>query len=129
MDSIDQARKLMLARLAELEEERKAIRGALDSLEQSTDRSADGARPKHRRQRTTSKRTGRGKRARRGERQVQFLKVVRKHPGEPISAIAREMGVKPQQLYPIARRLADSGAIAKHNGGYAATEKEGQPAS
>ena len=62
-------------------------------------------------------------RAGRGERQVQFLNVVRDHPGEPISKIANEMGVRPQQLYPIARRLSDQGAIAKFNGGYQAKQK------
>ena len=33
------------------------------------------------------------------------------------------MGVRPQQLYPIARRLSDQGAIAKFNGGYEAKKK------
>jgi DNA-binding MarR family transcriptional regulator len=111
MSSIEKAKKLMEARLVELEQERKAIKAALASLGGQT---TDGPRRSKRRRRTAT-------RVRRGERQVQFVNVVGQHPGEPISAIAREMGVKPQQLYPIARRLSDAGTIAKFNGGYKAT--------
>ena len=35
-----------------------------------------------------------------------------------MAEIARKMGVKPQQLYPIARRLSGDGTIAKRNGSY-----------
>lgn len=114
MDSIDQARKLMTDRLSELENERKAIEAALASLDEKSAGKPTGSK---RRRRSVARR------ARRGERQVQFLDVVREHPGEPISEIAKEMGVRPQQLYPIARRLSDQGAIAKFNGGYEAKKK------
>lgn len=112
MNSIDKAKELMEARLVELEEERAKIKNALAVLGKQ-----NGVAPsKHRVRRT--RRTV--KRAGRGARQVQFLNVITKHPGEPIGEIARRMGVRPQQVYPIARRLSDRGAIAKLNGGYEA---------
>lgn len=104
----------MTDRLSELENERKAIEAALASLDEKSAGKPTGSK---RRRRSVARR------ARRGERQVQFLDVVREHPGEPISEIAKEMGVRPQQLYPIARRLSDQGAIAKFNGGYEAKKK------
>ena len=48
-------------------------------------------------------------------------------PGASISELAREMGVQPQQLYAIARRLTDSGAIAKRDGSYVVVD--GTPAA
>lgn len=112
MNPIDQARKLMKDRLAELNTEREAIEAALGSLDEKSARKSAGSK---RRRRSVARR------ARRGERQLQFLTVVRDHPGEPIAELAREMGVRPQQLYPIARRLSDEGEIAKLNGGFKAT--------
>jgi Mn-dependent DtxR family transcriptional regulator len=38
-----------------------------------------------------------------------------------MTEIARRMGVAPQQLYPIARRLESEGAIVKNDKGYAPT--------
>jgi DNA-binding PadR family transcriptional regulator len=111
MSSIDQARELMEARLEELEQERKAIRDALAALNSRSHVSA----PRRARRRKVARRAGRG------ERQAQFLNVVRRHPGEPISSIAGEMGVTPQQLYPIAHRLAERGEIVKRGDGYRAT--------
>ncbi len=104
----------MKDRLSELENERKAIEAALASLDEKSAGKPTGSK---RRRRSVARR------ARRGERQVQFLTVVRDHPGEPMAELAREMGVRPQQLYPIARRLSDEGAIAKFNGGYQAKKK------
>jgi Mn-dependent DtxR family transcriptional regulator len=46
-----------------------------------------------------------------------------------VATIAKEMGVRPQQLYTIARRLSDQGLIAKRNGGYAAAAKAGGSAA
>ena len=110
MDTIDQARKLMKDRLSELENERKAIEAALASLDEKSAGRPTGSK---RRRRSVARRARRG----------QFMTVVRDHPGEPMAELAREMGVRPQQLYPIARRLSDEGAIAKFNGGYQAKKK------
>jgi DNA-binding MarR family transcriptional regulator len=55
-------------------------------------------------------------------RQAQFLELLRSKPGSSVSELAREMGVQPQQLYAIARRLTASGAIAKRDGGYAVVD-------
>ena len=115
MDTVNRAKELMHRRLVELDRERKAIEKALASIEDrvpiASSRSAAGRRRA-------------GKRAQRGQRQDQFLTAVRAQPGAKISAIAREIGVKPQQLYPIARRLAADGVIAKSDGGYAIAKTE-----
>jgi predicted Rossmann fold nucleotide-binding protein DprA/Smf involved in DNA uptake len=106
--TIDRARALIESRLEQLELERARLREALGHL---------GPRPARR-----PARRARSKRAGRGQRQAQFLELVAAKPGAPVAELAREMGVRPQQLYAIARRLTESGAIAKRDGGYVAVE-------
>lgn len=107
-DVVDQARKAIEARLAELEDEARRLRDALTSL-------GDHGLSTRRR---TSRRTA-TRRAPRGQRQQQFLAAVKKNPGAPVSEIAKDIGVSPQQLYPIARRLREQGEIRKRGKGYA----------
>jgi DNA invertase Pin-like site-specific DNA recombinase len=112
-ESIGRARALLEARLAELELERKRVRAALDHL-----------RPNGTEQPKAPRRRGRRKRARRGQRQEEFLALLRAKPGASIAEIAREMGVKPQQLYAVARKLTESGAVTKRDGAYVAVDGE-----
>ena len=107
------ARALIEARLSELERERARLREALALL---------GTAPARRPGRRSST-----KRAGRGQRQAEFLELLGSKPGASISELAREMGVQPQQLYAIARRLTDSGAIAKRDGSYVVVD--GTPAA
>ena len=101
-------RALIESRLEQLEAERARLRAALAHL---------GPKPTRRPARRWSR-----KRAGRGQRQAEFLKLLRSKPGASISELAREMGVQPQQLHAIARRLTDSGAIAKRDGSYVAAD-------
>ncbi len=107
-DVVDQARKTIEARLRELEDEARRLRDALTTLEVASPRPAT---PHH-----TPVNT---RRAPRGQRQQQFLVAVKKNPGAPVSEIAKDIGVSPQQLYPVARRLREKGEIRKQGKGYA----------
>jgi predicted Rossmann fold nucleotide-binding protein DprA/Smf involved in DNA uptake len=107
-DVVDQARKAIETRLHELEDEARRLRDALASL--------GGHRPSTARRRTRRRSTTR--RAPRGQRQQQFLDAVKKNPGVPVSEIAKEIGVSPQQLYPVAHRLRERGEIRKRGKGY-----------
>lgn len=130
MEAIAQARRLIEQRIQELDSERAGLVEALSSLtvfDHAGDKRANGhsARPRT----PTAGRSSlpsNGKRAPRGQRQTQFLTQLTSNPGASMSEIARKMGVKPQQLYPIAHRLEQSGAIVKAATGYqpkqAATE-------
>lgn len=113
MDAITEARKLIESRLAELEAEREALSTALDSLGAGKPTKVSAApRRQPRKARTT------GKRAPRGQRQAQFLTSLSDDPGATMTEIARRMGVSPQQLYPIAHKLEQDGAIVKDANGY-----------
>jgi hypothetical protein len=107
--TVEQARNLIEERLAELDRERTSLRSALDSLggiEPSGARLAGGAFGSRR------------KRARRGQRQEEFLELLEKHRAARVAELAQQMGVKPQQLYPIAHRLAEAGRVEKRDGRY-----------
>jgi predicted Rossmann fold nucleotide-binding protein DprA/Smf involved in DNA uptake len=106
-DVLSEARKVIETRLHELENEARKLRGVLANL--------DGGKPARRRRRRRSA----TRRAPRGQRQQQFLAAVKKNPGAPMSQIAKDMGVAPQQLYAIARRLHQKGEIRKRGKGYA----------
>lgn len=98
--------------MAEVGRERDELEKALASL------TGRRSRP----QSPSRSRRSKGQRATRGQRQTEFLKAIGARPRAPMAEIAREMGVPPQQLYPIARRLKSDGLIAKRNGGYVAKE-------
>jgi CRP-like cAMP-binding protein len=108
-DVVDQARRAIESRLHELEDEARRLRDALTSL--------GDHRPSTARRRTRRRSTPR--RARRGQRQEQFLAAVKKNPGAPVSEIAKDIGVAPSQLYTVARRLHEKGEIRKRGKGYA----------
>jgi sugar-specific transcriptional regulator TrmB len=109
-DVLDQARKVMEARLRELEDEARRLRNALASL---------GDRKASRSPRRTTTRRSTTRQAPRGQRQEQLLAAVKKKPGAPVSEIAKDIGVSPQQLYPVTRRLREKGEIRKQGRGYA----------
>ena len=114
-DAVQQAKELLQARLSELDKERTQLEQALRSLGPSTGgrrgpRTTSSAAPRRRR-------SG-GKRARRGQRENEFLAQVDSKPGAKISEIAKTMGVAPQQLYPIARRLTESGKVTRQDDGF-----------
>jgi hypothetical protein len=116
-EAVQQAKELLEKRLAELDAERKQVQHALSSL--GTGRARRPGSPSARR--SGGRRRSGGKRARRGQREAEFLSQIRDHPGAKISEIAKSIGVAPQQLYPIARRLSDSGQVTRKGDGFHAT--------
>jgi hypothetical protein len=112
-EAVQQAKELLEKRLAELDAERKQVQHALSSLGNGR-----GRRPGAGSRRTGTRRRSGGKRARRGQREAEFLEQVRSAPGAKISEIAKTMGVAPQQLYPIARRLSDGGQVTRRGDGF-----------
>jgi len=117
-DAVQQAKELLRTRLSELDKERTQLEDALRNLGGgSTRRAARTAR------RPGAKRRSGGKRARRGQREAEFLSQVESNPGAKISEIAGTMGVAPQQLYPIARRLRDGGKVTRKGDGFQLASK------
>jgi hypothetical protein len=114
-DAVQQAKELLQARLSELDKERTQLEHALRSLG-STGQARRG--PRAASSAGTRRRRSGGKRARRGQREGEFLSQVESNPGAKISEIAKTMGVAPQQLYPIARRLSDSGKVSRSGDGF-----------
>jgi predicted transcriptional regulator len=54
---------------------------------------------------------------------------VARYTGEPVSVLAKEIGIPPQQLYPIAKKLVDDNRIVKSGRGYELTSNgRGSPA-
>jgi hypothetical protein len=113
-DKVKQARALIERVVEELEAERQELTSALAALGRDGF-SRDG------RQRAAARPRPKRQRARRGQRQEQFLKAVARHAGEPVSVLAREIGIPPQQLYPIAKKLIDDDRIVKSGRGYELT--------
>jgi predicted Rossmann fold nucleotide-binding protein DprA/Smf involved in DNA uptake len=101
-------------RLRELEAEASRLRSALASLGGERPRSA---RPRRRPPASGRRRVGTRERASRGQREAEFLAALEKSPGAKVSAIAEEMGVAPNQVYGLARRLHKAGRIRKRRGG------------
>ena len=102
--------------MAEIDQERRTLVAALESLPGAVAGKVTASR------RSTPKRSrAGGKRAPRGQRQAQFLTNISKDPGATMTEVARKMGVSPQQLYPIARKLEQDGAIVKSEKGYVPT--------
>jgi hypothetical protein len=114
IDKVTQARALIERVVKELEAEREELKSALEALGQDGF-SRDGRPPAAARPRAKRPR------ARRGQRQEQFLRAVGRHAGEPVSALAAEIGVPPPQLYPIAKKLIDDDRIVKSGRGYELT--------
>ncbi len=114
-DAVQQAKELLQARISELDAERTQLEQALRSLGHSK----PGRRgPKPGSGAGARRRRSGGKRARRGQRESEFLAQVESAPGAKISEIAKTMGVAPQQLYPIARRLSDGGKVTRKGEGF-----------
>ena len=111
--TIDRARELIESRLEQLDRERDRLREALTHL---------GGAPRARTPRRAARPTASG-RAGRGQRQAEFLEQVQANPGASVPDLAREMGVQPQQLYAIVRRLTAAGALAKRDGAYVVLER------
>jgi len=123
---LDEARKLLAKRLEEIDRERAQLVAALEQLEgleesspaAATSKRSTRARGRTRGSSSRKSSNGRRKRAPRGEREKQLLNSIGTNPGYRVSEHAREVGVKPQQLYPILNRLVTNDVITKKDDRY-----------
>ncbi len=112
-EAIESARKMIEARLRELDLEAKRLDRALQSLGES------GPAKRRGRPRRKAATSAKGKRrAPRGQRRGQFLAALEKSPGAKASEIARQLGISPNQAHTLARRLHKQKAIRKSGKGY-----------
>lgn len=115
---LDEARQLIQARLADLDEERKRLERALGELGGKAARRAPG-RPKGS---TGPKAAGVGTRRRRkrrgGTRADQAVKLIEGKPGISASDVAKEMKIKPNYLYRVLGDLEKEGRVKKDGRSY-----------
>ena len=120
---LEEARKLLVKRLEEIENEREQLQAAIAQLDDVAGGASAPAAPTSPKRTKSSSRgprgsRGGGKRAPRGKREKQLLASIGAHPDFRVSDHAREVGVKPQQLYPILNRLVDNEKIVKKDNKY-----------
>ncbi len=110
---VDQARDLIEKRIAELEDERRRLEGALKDL--SGGRRGPG-RP---RGSGGGSRSGRKRRRRKGGTRAEHaLKVVTEKPGVTPSEIAEKLKIKPNYLYRVMNELQKDKLVSKKGRGY-----------
>lgn len=117
--TIERARQLLEQRVAELEAERVRLSETLARLEAKAS-PKNGGRPST----ATAAARRRSTRASRGEREQQLLVSIEANPDYRVSDHAREIGVRPQQLYPLLHKLEASGKVTKGDDGYRAAAAE-----
>jgi DNA invertase Pin-like site-specific DNA recombinase len=111
---LDEARDLVVKRLAELDDERKRLERALAELGgKATTRGGAGRRPG--RPRGSGAKAGGGKKRRRrsGTRADQAVSLVEGSPGISASEIAKSMKIKPNYLYRVLGDLEKEGRVTK----------------
>jgi hypothetical protein len=120
-DKLTEARSLLEKRLAEIDAERDQLKAAIKQLEAVAGTSSQPASKSSRNSasRTRSKgSTGSRKRARRGQREKQLLSSIKANPDYRVSDHARQVGVSPQQLYPLLNRLVAKDVVVKKDSRY-----------
>jgi DNA invertase Pin-like site-specific DNA recombinase len=110
---LDEARDLVLKRLAELDEERKRLERALSELGGKAIARTTGRRPG--RPKGSGRKASGGKKRRRrgGTRADQAVKLVEGKPGISASEIAKSMKIKPNYLYRVLGDLEKEGRVKK----------------
>jgi len=118
---LDEARDLVLKRLAELDEERKRLERALGELGgKIAGRPRRGpGRPPGTSKRSTSRRP---RRRRKGTRADQAVKLVEGNPGISASEIAKSMKIKPNYLYRVLGDLEKEKRVKKKGRKYFPTK-------
>ena len=104
-DTIDKARHMIEERLSELEGEAKKLRDALAGLGQRDAKPSKAPAPQAK------------KRAKPGQREKQLLASIKAHPDYKQADHAREIGVKPSQVYGLVTKLSKDGKIRKSKEG------------
>jgi len=119
---LDEARDLVVKRLAELDDERRRLERALTELGGKTARKA-GRRPGRPKGSTTTKSTakkGRRRKRRGGTRADQAVALIKQNPGITASAIAKSMKIKPNYLYRVLSDLEKQKRVKKKGRTYSA---------
>jgi DNA invertase Pin-like site-specific DNA recombinase len=109
---LDEARDLVMKRLAELDEERKRLERALAELGGKAI-GRGGRRGPGRPPGSGKKGRGRKRGRRKGTRADQAVKLVESSPGVTASEIAKAMKIKPNYLYRVLGDLEKEGRVKK----------------
>jgi hypothetical protein len=112
---VEEARQLIHSRLAELEDERKRLEGALKELGGKVTRRGPG-RPRGGAAKAAAAPSGgtRKRRKRRGgTRADQAVKLIESQPGISASDVAKTMKIKPNYLYRVLGDLEKEGRVKK----------------
>ena len=126
---LDEARDLVVARLAELDDERKRLERALAELGGKAARKA-GRRPGRPKGSTSSRSTsrkstgakkGRRRKRRGGTRADQAVTLIKQNPGISASEIAKSMKIKPNYLYRVLSDLEKQKRVKKKGRTYSAS--------
>ena len=114
---VDEARQLIHSRLAELEDERKRLEGALKELGGKVTRRGPG-RPRGASKAAPAAPSGGGgtrkrRKRRGGTRADQAVKLIESQPGISASDVAKTMKIKPNYLYRVLGDLEKEGRVKK----------------
>jgi hypothetical protein len=127
-ETIDQARRLIESRLAEIEAEARELERAVASLggKSTSPRgrrpgkaATDDPRATRDTKRTSRSRRGATKRAARGERRVQLLAAIEATPGARPSELATVIGIRPTQVSVLIAKARSENLVVKSGKGYA----------
>jgi hypothetical protein len=119
-DLVDDIRQQIEARLAELRplvQEAASLEAALGALASADDQSSGTPSRRRTRKRPTAPRA-RGARPR-GQSREQIIEYVRAHPGSTAADVATALGRKRNSVSTQLTQLANAGALAKADRGYA----------
>lgn len=110
MEAIDKARSVIEDRLKDIRKEERRLEQALRHLV-----GRDEAKSRTGRAKGSTARSR--KRAPRGKREKQLLASVKAHPNYKQADHAREIGVKPNQVYGLVSKLSKDGKVKKSKDG------------
>jgi len=114
---LDEARGLVVKRLAELDEERKRLERALGELGGKATRRAPGRPRGSKSTKAAAAKPATGKRRRRkrrgGTRADQAVSLITGAPGISASDVAKQMKIKPNYLYRVLGDLEKEGRVKK----------------
>jgi hypothetical protein len=127
--TIDDARRLIESRIAEIEAEAKDLRRAVVGLGETgaAKRRGPGRPPRSAAAATTGSKPGRrpareprsGRRAARGQRRKELLAAIEADPGARPSELAKTIGVRPTQVSTLIAKVRAERLVVKSGDGYA----------
>jgi hypothetical protein len=127
-EAIDDARRLIESRLADIDAEARQLKRAVTSMGKGGRRGrpprsrnrvgAVGSAPSKPKRRVARK-PGAGKRAARGQRREELLAALEANPGGRPSELAKQMGVRPTQVSVLIAKARADKLVVKKGEGYA----------